>query len=114
MQELQSSLDDGHDKLRATQSYADRVIPNTSRDGAKKIRQHQDQNKDNYEKLKKALNGKKGELDTSSNQWAEADRVHEQMDSWMNDIEEKMAKFNKPGEAVDKKTELERTKVSSF
>ena len=107
-----SALDEGQSVLRTANSYADRILPNTNRDGTKKIRSELDQNKEKYDKLKKALAAKKAELESANNQWADVGRVHDQLDGWLNDCEARTAKSAQPRDLTDKKTELERCKVS--
>ncbi|XP_074648980.1 muscle-specific protein 300 kDa-like isoform X3 [Tubulanus polymorphus] len=112
VRELQASLDQGHSKLRRANDYGDRLMPSTNAAGKRLVRDEIDGARNEYEKLKNGLSENKITLEQASTQWAEFDRGHEQMDTWLRDLEHKLERDPETkGDLADKKAQLDRYKA---
>ncbi|XP_064624000.1 muscle-specific protein 300 kDa-like isoform X3 [Lineus longissimus] len=109
--DLQASLDQGHCKLRNANTYGEKTIPNTSREGVRQIRKDLDEAKVEYDKLKVNITEDKAELEKASSKMAELDRTQNQVDTWLKDLEAKMKQFEDDDGKGDKRSKLEKYKA---
>nr|KAG5692778.1 hypothetical protein BaRGS_009394 [Batillaria attramentaria] len=87
----QAALDHGHSLLRSLLDSSEKTLPSTNTKGCQVIRQETETAKSDYENILTQLSQVKRNLETALSHWDDFDRLHQQLQEWIGDVDVRLA-----------------------
>ena len=112
-QDLLHSLDHGGAKLKSANSVGEKVMPSTSKRGRKGIKETLDRFRKDHGRLQGSINEARSDLDKILKQWANLEQLHDDLQAWIRDTEEKLNSESQPKlDLGEKKVQHEKAKIT--
>ena len=113
MQDLLNSLDHGSAKLKSANALGEKVMPSTSKRGRKGIKERLDVFRKDHGRLQGSINEARRDLDKTLKQWKNLEQLHDDLQAWIRDTEEKLNSESQPKlDLAEKKVQLEKAKIT--